>query len=477
MNDAPRPANRTPFWRLGFFLRDFLPEHELQWLFPLGTFLLLIGWEYWRGFPGARLQAGSLAASVTISIVLRFCYTASFILWIVPVRNPSRAFFRWVFLPLILGVLGSLLILPIGYLSPSSRMESVSQILVDQVRALPLLLRAMGYRFFAPCAGVIVLAFALRGVRKGEMPLPVRFRGVDAGPRDSGAPALSRRFCTFIVASLLLSVVFELIIEFVLFSRRGLALSRPFTWPRGYTLWEWITLVYPPTVAGLCAMKILGESPAEPTIPPVRSFKLDYGVAVVLPLAIALGARMALKVFGEFIFAVSAPDWLGFPPTWREIFDSNHGFPWVLVVFLGAWLIEFVLRRFVQDRLTGIFGLQRTIFLTALVWWVLPVLKGFGPVPNLRIPVPGIAEIISLLSTILFNIPLGWLYARTRSLWLVTLMHGTILLFRQGSSAYSFYFNYPWVYWVETAAWIAASWYLVRLQKQPASPRRYSASL
>jgi hypothetical protein len=35
-----------------------------------------------------------------------------------------------------------------------------------------------------------------------------------------------------------------------------------------------------------------------------------------------------------------------------------------------------------------------------------------------------------------------------------------MLLFRRGSSADGFYFNHPWVYWVESAAWITASWYL-----------------
>jgi hypothetical protein len=52
------------------------------------------------------------------------------------------------------------------------------------------------------------------------------------------------------------------------------------------------------------------------------------------------------------------------------------------------------------------------------------------------------------------NVPLAWLWSRTRSLWLVSVMRGTIRLFRAGDSAHTIYFTFPWLYWIETAAWI-----------------------
>ena len=139
--------------------------------------------------------------------------------------------------------------------------------------------------------------------------------------------------------------------------------------------------------------------------------------------------------------------------------DPDHSFPWVFAIFVTASLIEFVLRRCIQEPLTKLLGLKRAVYLTALIWWVLPMLKGFGPIPRSVFGVPGEADVLSLLVIILYNLPLAWLYTRTRSLWLVTLMHGTMLLFHTGTSSY-FYFDHPRFYWIETAAWIVASWYL-----------------
>jgi hypothetical protein len=62
--------------------------------------------------------------------------------------------------------------------------------------------------------------------------------------------------------------------------------------------------------------------------------------------------------------------------------------------------------------------------------------------------------LVSLLVLILYNVPLAWLWSRTRSLWLVSVMHGTILLFRAGDFARTIYYTFRWLYWIETAAWI-----------------------
>jgi hypothetical protein len=61
---------------------------------------------------------------------------------------------------------------------------------------------------------------------------------------------------------------------------------------------------------------------------------------------------------------------------------------------------------------------------------------------------------VNLLVLILYNVPLAWLWSRTRSLGLVSFMHGTALLFRAGDSAYTVYYTFRWLYWVETAAWV-----------------------
>jgi hypothetical protein len=70
--------------------------------------------------------------------------------------------------------------------------------------------------------------------------------------------------------------------------------------------------------------------------------------------------------------------------------------------------------------------------------------------------IPSLSVLVSLLVLILDNVPLAWLWSRTHSLWLVSVMHGTILLFlfRAGDSAHTVYFTFPWLYGIETAAWI-----------------------
>jgi hypothetical protein len=70
--------------------------------------------------------------------------------------------------------------------------------------------------------------------------------------------------------------------------------------------------------------------------------------------------------------------------------------------------------------------------------------------------------LVSLLVLILYNVPLAWLWSRTRSLWLVSVMHGTILLFRAGDAALTVYFTFRWLYWIETAAWIFITFYLFK---------------
>jgi membrane protease YdiL (CAAX protease family) len=137
-------------------------------------------------------------------------------------------------------------------------------------------------------------------------------------------------------------------------------------------------------------------------------------------------------------------------------------FPWVLIVFAIAALQEFTLRVCLQNRLENKFGFKRACLLVALLWWLLPLSSGLGPIPGLRIAIPGLSVLVSLLVHVLYNVPLAWLWSRTRSLWLVSVMHGTILLFRAGDFAHTFYSTFRWLYWIETAAWISVTFYLLK---------------
>ena len=65
------------------------------------------------------------------------------------------------------------------------------------------------------------------------------------------------------------------------------------------------------------------------------------------------------------------------------------------------------------------------------------------------------------MALVIYSVPLGWLYARTRSIVPVALLHGTIALFHVGWG-YQIHVNHPQLYWMELALWIVIGWYVFR---------------
>jgi membrane protease YdiL (CAAX protease family) len=83
---------------------------------------------------------------------------------------------------------------------------------------------------------------------------------------------------------------------------------------------------------------------------------------------------------------------------------------------------EFGWRGYAQEKLIRKFGLNRGLILLGLIWgyWHLPIgLMGWN-FPNH--PVLG-ALLLTPLGTIFIGIYLGWLYLRSRSIWMPTLTH------------------------------------------------------
>jgi hypothetical protein len=126
MDEPGSPPRQSPLWRIGFFLRDLLPENNLQWLFPLASLLLLVGWDYRRVASNPRSSPRILYAALILGVALRIAYTASFVLWSVRVRNPLRKFFWWVLLLVILESLCAPLILTSAFIVHVSALESPS---------------------------------------------------------------------------------------------------------------------------------------------------------------------------------------------------------------------------------------------------------------------------------------------------------------------------------------------------------------
>jgi membrane protease YdiL (CAAX protease family) len=94
------------------------------------------------------------------------------------------------------------------------------------------------------------------------------------------------------------------------------------------------------------------------------------------------------------------------------------------VVTIGE---EFGWRGYAQEKMIRNFGLNRGLILLGLIWgyWHLPIgLMGWN-FPNY--PILG-ALVLTPISTIFMGIYLGWLYLRSRSIWMPILAHSAMNL-------------------------------------------------
>lgn len=450
---------RSPVWRIGFFLRDFLPENNLQLLFPLGTFLLLLGWEYWEWFPPRYSRAFTIIAGSIVRLAVRFAYTASVVLWCAAVRKPIRKFFWWVLLPIVSGVLSATVLFLTWRDSTVSFLEPELEVVLRHVRSLPSLLARPGMGAYLTLLGLAVLAVSLWAVRTARMSLPLRFQKVVGQANDSSS--LSQPFFTVVIVSLVLVTLFEFLAGYAIAISPPDRLPLIFRWPRQLPACEWFSMLLGPAVALLCALVVFRKDQITELRRTASITWRGYIVAALLPLAISILPRVLVIIFRNVIFSVSGVRFAGFPPEWSDLFFSEPASR-VLLIYAVACLEESLLRVVLQERFEARFGFKRGTLLVALSWWILGFYNGFGPIPSLRIPIPGVSTVVSLSVYMLYNIPLGWLYARTRSIWPVALMHGTMLLFRAGDGAYNIYLNFPYLYWIETAAWVFIAWFLFK---------------
>jgi hypothetical protein len=72
---------------------------------------------------------------------------------------------------------------------------------------------------------------------------------------------------------------------------------------------------------------------------------------------------------------------------------------------------------------------------------------------------PGVSLLVRFAMFIIFSVPLGWLYVRTRSIVATTVMHGTIAIFHVGLGQ-DVHLNHPGFYWMELTLWIFTGWVL-----------------
>jgi membrane protease YdiL (CAAX protease family) len=461
----------TLLGRLRSFLQDFLLANNLQLLFPLASLVLYVGASYSWLPPGHVLsnlqyqhQDGTLWFDIStrflmlryyaILYTVHFSFLGSLALWCLPVRNLWGKFKAWVLLPGGLAVTWFTAIVLVSRPQPLSLLEPPGQILQDDLRPFLGRLLQLGTGFYITLLGMALCAVALRVTAVRGVPLPIQFRENANHPQVSAREEIVvPRLFVLVVVTAVVAAVIQMGIFVPMVPVPGAPLPWYDTWPHFFPAWQWLPDLLEGLVVAACAILLLRPGGQSGTSQRKRSIRSFIPVAVMVPLLIAVVPRLILKALSTFSMLLSnVPyEFLGF-----------GAFPWVLIVFVIAALQEFTLRVCLQNRFENRFGFKRACLLTALLWWLLPLSSGFGPIPGLRIAVPGLFVIVNLLVLILYNVPLAWLWSRTRSLWLVSLMHGTILLFRAGDFAHTIYYTFRWLYWIETAAWIFITFCLLK---------------
>ena len=377
MEPTLQPEYRSPIARLGTFLRDFLPEQNLQLLFPLGSFLLLLGAShFWyriqlpgvfevlqqRNFQVDPQAFQQFNHSYTVWVLIeeqiakaltRLAFFTSLMLWCLNFRKVVSKFLLWVFLPAGFALVAFQIFLIVTGHQRNALLDaftSATQVPLPSTRPW---FPSVGDGTYLTAGGLMVLTVVLILVRQRTISLPLRFRNA-AQLNASGQAEMHRDG----------KHVFVLLI-----------------------------------------------------------------VMFVLP----------------------------------ELFIP-HPLPSVLIVYAIAFFEEFALRGYLQSTLERHFSLKRAIFVTGILWSLLPL--GLGMTHSLLeakayFRIPGLSYLILLAGLIVYSVPLGWLYARTRSVLAVTLMHGTIALFHVGMG-YQILLDHPEFYWMEMALWIFVGWYLFK---------------
>jgi membrane protease YdiL (CAAX protease family) len=457
--------------RLRSFLEDFLPANNLQFLFLLASLMLYVGASYpWLPPRHVLINSqyqhpdGTLWFDIStrflmlryyaILYAVHFSFLGSLALWCLPVRNLWRKFTGWVLLPGGLAVIWFTAIVLLSRPQPPSLLEPLGEILHDDLRPLLGRLLQLGTGFYITLLAMALCVIALRVAAVRSVPLPIQFRASANHPQGSAREeTVAPRLFVLVVATTAVAAIIEMGIFLPMVPVPGAPLPWYDTWPQFFSAWQWLPGLLEGLVVAACAICLFGLGGQIAGPQRKRSMRLLILVAILVPLSIAVVPRLILKALFTFSTLLSNVPYafLGF-----------GAFPWALIVFVIATLQEFTLRACLQSRLENRFGFKRACLLVALLWWLLPLSDGFGPIPGSRIAIPGLSVVVNLLVLVLYNVPLAWVWSRTRSLWLVSVVHGAILLFRASDAAHTVYFVFPWLYWIETAAWVLITFCLFK---------------
>jgi CAAX protease family protein len=157
-------------------------------------------------------------------------------------------------------------------------------------------------------------------------------------------------------------------------------------------------------------------------------------ILAVAGLCLTLGwGTWAGKVFrfeGGMVEVGNLPLWPGSHSQTTAVFAASVMVA-LLVQSVPGGLVtlgeEFGWRGYVQEKLLRTFGLNRGLVLLGVIWglWHLPIVLMGWNFPNH--PVLG-GLVLMPLSTVFMGAFLGWLYLRSRSVWMPSLAHAAINL-------------------------------------------------
>lgn len=475
MESVSVPGYRSPIERLVLFIRDFLPAQNLQLLFPLGSFLLLLGashsWYQLRlpgVFEALRQQSFKVNPnafqqfihSYNVWVVIeekialslaQFASFASLVLWCLSARKIVRRFVAWVFLPAGIALAAFLTFLIATTRQRNAFFDAFTTAAHVELPATRPWFPTLGEGIYLTVSGVIVLAVGLILVRRRMISLPLRFR--DAAKITERSRQETSRSARDIFVFVIVMIVWRFAVSWGLGIHLLLA-RKPISWDsRSFAVFQWAPALVNAVAAACLAFFLLRTERPEALHWLLRRQPLHY-------CALGLATPLAGVLFPRFLLGVVFSPYL-VPPEWPELFIP-HPLPWVLTAYVIAFFEEFAVRGYLQTTLETHFSLKRSIFLTGLLW---SLLLGFGmahSLPHGAFPqFPGVSLLVEFATFVIYSVPLGWLYARTRSIVATALMHGTIVVFHVGLGN-EIHLNHPEFYWTEIALWVFIGWFLFR---------------
>jgi len=457
-----------------------MPESGPQLLFLVASFILFVGaTTSWlppghillpQQFQAAAAKFGmsnpwfdlstvgaNLRYIATLTLV-RWAFVASVALWCLPVRDAVRKFAVWVFLPAGVTVTWFLFLVFTGPIPHHSLLEPESQEALDHLRAFPDRFQSLGIGFYITLVGIAALTLCLLGFRRGTISLPMRFRAEEASVAVARTDGLGKRVFSLVAAGTLATTLLS-VLESLAAPQQ---LSNPAirlieTWPQNFSLLVWGPSLVTAIVCAACAALLFKWAPEQGGTSANSSLALlTLGATIGAVLVICI-PRIILTLPDASPFIPLAFNYGSNLPVAILGVEVPKPFLWLLVAYPIALLQEFVLRGRLQPILKRHFGLKRAILLVALLWWMLPLGFGVGPVVGLRGAWPGAQPLLVLCICIIFSVMLGWLYERTHSIIPGTAFCGAIAFFHESRDV-SPYFQHPSLFWIELALILLLGW-------------------